>query len=558
MSGSGFFGLAKNPVGPSGFGFRAWPEHITTVFRVRLREVDFVHRGHLRPLLLSSGSSDHIMDGSSANAKRPRAEYPRPDYANKMILAPMVKIGTLPTRLLALEYGADLVYTEEIIDFRLLRSQRVDNTVLDTVDYIDRTDDTLVLRVSPRERGRLVLQIGTSNAARAVRVARMVEGDVDGIDVNMGCPKSFSLKGGMGAALLSHPDKIRDILTSLVGAVSIPVTCKIRILPSLEDTLSLVRVIASTGVAALAVHGRTKEERPNHENHPDVIREIVRAFPDMIIIANGGSGNSRASPSNTREGIISFWHQTGASSVMVARAAEWNPSVFREEGRLPISQVVGRYVDLAVEFDLPFTTAKYCLQQLLGSEQSESESGRQLLTSSTMGDLAAAFGRGEAWNKRQEFIRERSAAQSITSTTFRFRREARLAPKKRKLEETGEEVTEMFCPFVRGHYGDGMDIPKVRLLQWTRDGGMDPPGYATEQTDKTFRTVVTVAGHKFSSESWEKNKRYSEQAAAIVALHCLGIKKVPQAEEEKGASKTASAVFSAGDAPEKEDITATD
>jgi tRNA-dihydrouridine synthase 2 len=58
----------------------------------------------------------------------------------------------------------------------------------------------------------------------------------------MGCPKPFSLKGGMGAALLSNPENIRKILTTLVAAVKIPVTCKIRILPKLEDTLELVKV----------------------------------------------------------------------------------------------------------------------------------------------------------------------------------------------------------------------------------------------------------------------------------------------------------------------------
>ena len=77
-------------------------------------------------------------------------------------------------------------------------------------------------------------------------MARRLEQDVAGIDVNMGCPKPFSLKGGMGAALLSHPTKVevearasllplqvRDILTKLVAAVGekIPVTCKIRLLP---------------------------------------------------------------------------------------------------------------------------------------------------------------------------------------------------------------------------------------------------------------------------------------------------------------------------------------
>ena len=62
----------------------------------------------------------------------------------------------------------------------------------------------------------------------------------------------------MGAALLTQPDKVRDILTKLVSAVSIPITAKIRLLPDMEDTLRLVDVIQDTGVAALAVHGRTK------------------------------------------------------------------------------------------------------------------------------------------------------------------------------------------------------------------------------------------------------------------------------------------------------------
>ena len=69
-----------------------------------------------------------------------------------------------------------------------------------------------------------------------------VENDVDAIDVNMGCPKSFSLKGNMGAALLSQPDLSVEILTKMISAVKIPVTCKIRILPKLEDTLNLVKV----------------------------------------------------------------------------------------------------------------------------------------------------------------------------------------------------------------------------------------------------------------------------------------------------------------------------
>jgi tRNA-dihydrouridine synthase 2 len=80
--------------------------------------------------------------------------------------------------------------------------------------------------------------------------------DIAAIDVNMGCPKSFSISGGMGAALLSKPDLIHDILTTLKRNLNIPVTCKIRLLKTHHDTVELARRIEKTGVAAIAVHGR--------------------------------------------------------------------------------------------------------------------------------------------------------------------------------------------------------------------------------------------------------------------------------------------------------------
>lgn len=78
------------------------------------------------------------------------------------------------------------------------------------------------------EKGKVVLQLGTANAERALKVAKMVENDVAAIDINMGCPKDFSLKGGMGAALLTNPERAKSILNTLVQNVKIPVTCKIR------------------------------------------------------------------------------------------------------------------------------------------------------------------------------------------------------------------------------------------------------------------------------------------------------------------------------------------
>lgn len=110
------------------------------------------------------------------------------------------------------------------------------------------------------------------------------ENDVAGIDINMGCPKEFSIKGGMGAALLKQPEKAKAILSTLVQNLKIPVTCKIRVFESIEDTIKLVKDLASTGIAAIAVHGRTRMERPQHLNRNNTIAAIAQAL-DIPVIA---------------------------------------------------------------------------------------------------------------------------------------------------------------------------------------------------------------------------------------------------------------------------------
>ena len=149
-------------------------------------------------------------------------------FLDAEILAPMVRANTTPLRLLALSYGADLVFTEEIIDRSILTCDRYVNESLGTVDYVRkmegfsakvkrrwqkeqlvggggvRNNDSgdkiveplrgpVVLRIVPSiEGGKLIYQMGTADPELAVRAAKFVERDVDGIDVNMGCPKPFS------------------------------------------------------------------------------------------------------------------------------------------------------------------------------------------------------------------------------------------------------------------------------------------------------------------------------------------------------------------------------
>ncbi len=190
------------------------------------------------------------------------------------MLAPMVRVGTLPMRLLAVQHGADLVWrfvreispancevfpvradatsSDEIIAWKLVKCKRVVNDQLGSIDYVDGTS-SLVYRTCELERGRNVLQLGAPNAEIALAAAKLVEQDVAAIDINMGCPKRFSLQGGMGAALLSKPDVVRDILTLLVKNFKKPVTCKIRMLPTLEQTIDFVKMIESVRFALLCV-----------------------------------------------------------------------------------------------------------------------------------------------------------------------------------------------------------------------------------------------------------------------------------------------------------------
>lgn len=100
--------------------------------------------------------------------------------------------------------------------------------VLGTVDYVNESNGYVSFRTCPSEKDKLVFQMGSSNAGRAVALAKLVQNDVSGIDVNMGCPKPYSTDFGMGAALLTRPDVAKDILKNLVKNISLPITCKIR------------------------------------------------------------------------------------------------------------------------------------------------------------------------------------------------------------------------------------------------------------------------------------------------------------------------------------------
>lgn len=109
------------------------------------------------------------------------------------------------------------------------------------------------------------------------------ENDVAGIDINMGCPKHFSLSGGMGAALLSNRSNAENIIQRVRDAVKIPVTCKIRVLDTVDETVSFCQLMKESGVSAIAVHGRTVKERPQHPNRNSVVKSVSSSLSIPVI-----------------------------------------------------------------------------------------------------------------------------------------------------------------------------------------------------------------------------------------------------------------------------------
>ncbi|XP_054282893.1 tRNA-dihydrouridine(20) synthase [NAD(P)+]-like isoform X2 [Macrosteles quadrilineatus] len=377
--------------------------------------------------------------------------------------------------------------------------------VLNTVDFIDTTDGSVVFRTCDKEKDRVVLQIGTCDPERALKAAKLVEKDVAGIDINMGCPKEFSVKGGMGAALLKQRDKAQGILTKLVNGLEIPVSCKIRVFETAEDTVEFGKAMEATGISAIAVHGRTRDERPQHDNHNDRIRAVAKALT-IPVIANGGSKEIEKYTDLER-----FRKDCNASSVMVARAAEWDCSIFRKEGRLPIDTVISSYLRYAVDYDNADGNTKYCVQNMLRDRQ-DSEFGRTFHETQTNEQICALWNIADYCRQKERDLRERGLIG---------RREMQaLGPKKRKLDD---DIVQVPCIFQRNLYADDTDLPKARLLLWTRRKRLGQPVYDTIQFERQFQSIVTVDRKKYSSSCWEKNKRSAEHSAALACLCSFGL-----------------------------------
>uniref|UniRef100_A0AAF5CWU0 B30.2/SPRY domain-containing protein n=1 Tax=Strongyloides stercoralis TaxID=6248 RepID=A0AAF5CWU0_STRER len=434
-------------------------------------------------------------------------------YAGKICLAPMVRAGRTPLRLLSLDYGADLVYTEEIVDKRLITAKRIENKLLNTIDYVN--DAEIVLRIAPEEKGKLVLQIGTDSPERSCEVLNKLSQDISSIDINMGCPKPFSILGGMGAALLSKPELAKEILESLVSVSKVPVSAKIRVLNNREDTLEFAKMVQRTGVSAIGVHGRRRDERPNDKNRVDEIKEVVD-YLDIPVLANGQSGVIKE-----YKDIEDFKEKTGASGVLLGRIALSNPSIFRKEGLLDMKSEIVNVLEKSCMYDEPFTQCKYVLSRILGSQLEFDPRGK------ATSEAGSILGMCKAWGIEDRYYYWKKIHQERDSTN-----------RKRKLEEEKDsDVTfhDITFPMKRLRMCKSALTPKCFIRNYCFKNGLPQPIFTTwkRESDGRWEAIIKISDQKHQSRIAQMNKRMAEQVSALCAIVSLGIRDELEGEWEE-------------------------
>lgn len=230
------------------------------------------------------------------------------ELANRYILAPMAGVSDLPFRLLCKEQGAGLVCME------MVSAKAI---------YYNNKNTDMLMEIHPDE-GPVSLQLfGSDPKIMSEMAKRIEERPFSILDVNMGCPVPKVVNNHEGSALMKNPKLVEEIVTALVKAIDKPVTVKIRKGFDEEhvNAVEIAKIAEACGAAAVAVHGRTREQYYSGKADWDIIAQVKAAVKIPVI------GNGDVTDIESARQLV---EQTDCDGIMIGRAVRGNPFLFRE------------------------------------------------------------------------------------------------------------------------------------------------------------------------------------------------------------------------------------
>jgi len=244
----------------------------------------------------------------------------------KFICAPMVDQSELAFRMLCRKYGTTACYTP-MLHSRLTVEDKTYLPVNFTTNAEDRP---------------LFVQFCGNDPDTLLKAAQMVEDRCDAVDINLGCPQGIARRGNYGSFLLNRPQILRALVTILHNYLNLPVTVKVRILPNIDDTIKMVKMLEACGARLITIHGRTKEQLKD-KTGPNDFQVIARLKKELTIpvFSNGGIEN--------HEDLDRVLKVTGANGIMTSEAILGNPAIFAGPEIINPIRISREYLALARE-----------------------------------------------------------------------------------------------------------------------------------------------------------------------------------------------------------------
>lgn len=275
----------------------------------------------------------------------------------KLIVAPMVDCSELPFRLLCKKYGAQAAYTPMLHSRMFTETEKYRSSEFTTCEE-DRP---------------LFVQFCANDPATLLEAARRVEPFCDYVDINLGCPQRIAKRGNYGAFLMDNLPLVKSLVQKMALNLRVPVSCKIRIFPNLEDTLKYARMLEEAGCSLLAVHGRTRDQKDQRKIRADWA--AIRAIKDAVRIPVLANGNIRH-----MDDVHSCLEETGAEGVLSADALLENPALFagyktvewganeggNNDGNLDQAALVVEYLKLCEKYPVPWRMIRAHVHKMLG------------------------------------------------------------------------------------------------------------------------------------------------------------------------------------------------